>query len=87
MNFRSEHALAGSTGFEGRIVLRLFVPDDFFNSLLAGGAPLYLHVQITPRTNESASISLSLGSITAPASDPAGKGTDPACDIVPGEAS
>jgi hypothetical protein len=85
MNFRAEEALADSAGFEGKIVLRLSVPDDFFNFLLTGGAPLYLHVKITPAANERSAISFSLGSITAPASDPIPERLQAAEDIVPGE--
>lgn len=66
-----------------KVVLRFPIPRNLLNSLLATRTPLDVHVEITPRTNKRAPVSLVLSHVLTTGSDPACKRGDAVRNVVP----
>lgn len=87
MHFCAQETFTDGACSEHVIKFRLFIPDDFLEILLTGGAAHDIHVEIASGAYGCTTVSFSLRDIIASLPYPAPEGLNSTHHIIPGEGS
>lgn len=87
MSLGPEETLTNGAGPQKVVILSFAVPDDLLDCLLATCASLHVDIEITARTDESATIRFFIGNVIATASDPAAESFKTGGNVIKGKGS